>query len=56
MNKVPGKIAAAAYKQCASYASAVRKSVRNEFYSNLETQTLKIFPLVPNMGAPCGDI
>ena len=55
-SKVPGKIAAAAYKQYASYASAVRKSVRNEFYNNLETQTSKIFPSVPTMGTPHEDI
>ena len=34
--KVPRKIAAAASKGCASYASEVRKSVGNDFSSNLE--------------------
>ena len=34
--KVPRKISAAASKGCASYASEVRKSVGNDFSSNLE--------------------
>ena len=34
--KGPRKIAAAASKGCASYASEVRKSVGNDFSSNLE--------------------
>ena len=50
------KITAAADKRYASYASAVRKSVENEFSSNLETYTSKNFSLVSNMEASHGDI
>ena len=37
ISKVPEKIVAATDKWCVSYAFAVRKSVGNEFSSNLET-------------------
>ena len=51
-SEVPRKTTVASPKPCANYASAVRKTVRNEFSSNLETLTSKMLSLVSMLGAP----
>ena len=45
------------YQQCTSYASVVRKSVRNTFSCNMETLILKKkIPSLSTLGIPNGDI